>query len=496
MNRRILLIDADPAFRASLAQQLGRYRFEVAAEADADQAFVLAVATPPALLMVAVEEPDKTGFKVFQRCKKGTLGKVPIVLVTSSVAPESFAKHRGLKIHADDYIDKRSLADGELLGKIDSLVGLGEPAVELDMPVEVDDIPLGHDDMVLEETVGEDDDGGGERVDSMVDAETDAAFAAILDDDALGGAGAAMAHAEPSPLPAPDDEAPAESLPPPAEARRPDEETSAVAAVPAPIHDTGRPQDSGAIDFDSFSRESMRPPVHLIARARQQHRDLVAPRSEDSVSAIPIDVEDLEQVDDDVEAGPAEATPVEAAPAETAPAETAPAEAAAAEAPASEAPAPEAPAPEAAAPAAPAAPREPAPAPPPGKPRLVEASPSADSLSLHGVVRDRQTGSYNTAPMPDLGLDEIAATETTTDHSGVFDRRALRRIGELERQIAQLKTELDRARATADASARNASREREFLNLREQITAKDRDVQRARDELRARDRDHADAQDR
>src|SRR5205814_1633839 len=159
-------------------------------------------------------------------------------------------------------------------------------------------IPLGHDDMVLEETVGEDDDGGGERVDSMVDAETDAAFAAILDDDALGGAGAAMAHAEPSPLPAPDDEAPAESLPPPAEA-----------------------------------------------------------------------------------------------------------------------PGPEAPAPEAAAPAAPAAPREPAPAPPPGKPRLVEASPSADSLSLHGVVRDRQTGSYNTAPMPDLGLDEIAATETTTDHS-------------------------------------------------------------------------------
>jgi DNA-binding response OmpR family regulator len=90
VNRRILLIDADPGFRASLAEQLGRYRFDVAAEPDADRAFALAQAAPPALVMVAVEEPDKTGFKVFQRCKArwqraiaGDLERAP-----------SFAKHR------------------------------------------------------------------------------------------------------------------------------------------------------------------------------------------------------------------------------------------------------------------------------------------------------------------------------------------------------------------------------------------------------------------
>ncbi|HEX3766222.1 MAG TPA: response regulator, partial [Kofleriaceae bacterium] len=191
MNRRILLIDADSGFRAALAQQLGRYRFDVAAEPDADRAFALVASAPPALVVVAVEEPDKAGFKVFQRCKKGPLSGVPIMLVTSSVAPESFAKHRSLKIHADDYLDKRSLADGDLLGKIDGLVGLGEPAATpaedaadaIDMSLEVDEIPLSSDDMVLEETVGEDDgdavsgaDGprGEAMVDSMVDAETDA----------------------------------------------------------------------------------------------------------------------------------------------------------------------------------------------------------------------------------------------------------------------------------------------------------------------------------
>jgi len=187
VNRRILLIDADPAFRALLAQQLERYRFDVTAEPDPEQALAQGSAAPPALLVVSVEEPDKAGFKVFQRCKKGALAKVPIVLVTSSVPPESFAKHRGLKVHADEYIDKRTVSDDELLGKIDNLVGLGEPAGDdLGMSLEVDEIPLSSDDMVLEETVGEDDaDTGGEpRVDSMVDAETDAAFAALLGDDA------------------------------------------------------------------------------------------------------------------------------------------------------------------------------------------------------------------------------------------------------------------------------------------------------------------------
>src|SRR5262245_30048189 len=223
--------------------------------------------------MVAVEEPDKAGFKVFQRCKKGALGKVPIMLVTSSVAPESFAKHRGLKIHADDYLDKRALGDGELLRKVDGLVGLGEPADDEIMSLEVDEIPLSSDDMVLEETVGEDDDGVDDAR-AMVDAETDAAFAALLGDEIA--AALTVPRAEPA-APPTDLAAPA----PPAaraaalprisdEPRTSDDEPSVVtAAVPAPIHDTGRP-DSGGIDFDSFSRESMRPPVDLIARARQQ----------------------------------------------------------------------------------------------------------------------------------------------------------------------------------------------------------------------------------
>src|SRR5439155_5640648 len=87
--------------------------------------------------------------------------------------------------------------------------------------------------------------------------------------------------------------------------------------------------------------------------------------------------------------------------------------------------------------------------------------------------------------VPDLGLEALAPSETTSSQSGVFDRRALRKIDELERQINQLKAELERSRATADAAARGSTREREFLNLREQIIAKDKELHRTKDELAA-----------
>ncbi len=160
-RRRILLIDADPGFHEQLAGYLSRHAFAVVNEADPDNALNLASVDPPALLIVGVDEPDKLGFKVFQRCKKGALARVPVVLVTSTVGADSFAKHRALKVHADEYIDKRTLTRDELLNKVDALIGLGEAMGtdasldSLDIPVEVDDIPLAEGDMVLDEELEE-----------------------------------------------------------------------------------------------------------------------------------------------------------------------------------------------------------------------------------------------------------------------------------------------------------------------------------------------------
>src|SRR5262245_24729794 len=116
MNRRVLLIDADPAFTGTLKAQLGRYGVSGASERDAAKAIASCASDAPELLLIAVEEPEKAGFRAFQKARKQLPAKLPIILVTGSMAADSFAKHRSLKVHADEYIDKRGVSPDELVG--------------------------------------------------------------------------------------------------------------------------------------------------------------------------------------------------------------------------------------------------------------------------------------------------------------------------------------------------------------------------------------------
>src|SRR5205814_989121 len=119
--------------------------------------------------------------------------KVPIALVTSSVTADDFAKHQKLNTHADEYIDKRTVGN-ELLRRIGKLIELG-PAIEEDIELNVDEVAeefsIDEDLAVVDEspadatgagdyTAGEDATRiSGGLVDDGIDAETDAAFAAL-----------------------------------------------------------------------------------------------------------------------------------------------------------------------------------------------------------------------------------------------------------------------------------------------------------------------------
>src|SRR5262245_38008606 len=223
MHRRIQLIDADRDFERTLSEQLGPYGFESLRMPEGADALARVPQIEPVVIFIAVDEPDKLGYSLCNKAKKGVAAQIPVVLITSSVTPEGFANHRKLKIHADEYIDKRTMSSAELIGMMDNLVGLGEllPEADLSIPVEVDDmsLDLGDDDMVVDEIdavgrgdavddfaadaghdftagAGHDfsDDAAGDFADdasnrtvlsppgalaSLIDAETDAAFAAL-----------------------------------------------------------------------------------------------------------------------------------------------------------------------------------------------------------------------------------------------------------------------------------------------------------------------------
>jgi len=546
MNRRILLIDADPGFFQTLSDSLSRYAFDVVNEADPDQAILLAGAEAPALLVVGVDEPDKLGFKVFQRCKKGGLAKVPIMLVTSSVSAESFAKHKTLKTHADQYLDKRDVTREDLLQKIDALITLGAPIVEesLDVPIEVDEIPMGDEgDMVLEEEVGADDVGGdfGEdphsphsisgaanlvedahpepaasarRMESMVDADIEDAFGGLLGDDyveptaepveAAAEEPVVEAAAEPiaeepipEPVPEPEPIAVAEmipdravpvemeavperfasdTLPPP---MHEDAEPSLIAmpviddvleeAVPGAIHDGGlSAAEDDVNEFDNDSDQATRGPRDLAeledSAVAQVPVALPLQTRFESSPAIALDEEDIQAVEDEVEVEVESAVPEPVPHVNVREREPEP---------------------------------EPTPpAPEPTRPRFIEASTGTNiGAAPAPVAADKPSRPSGVLNVVDLGLDRIAE-DADRDQSGLHDRRELRKIHELERQITQLKAEVERTRATAESTTRPAGREGEFLKLRENLLNQSKDLQKAKDEIAARDRDLADVQER
>jgi CheY-like chemotaxis protein len=401
MSRRILVIDADVGFQRLLRDQLSPYGFDVVIAMDGADAIARLPQLQPTLLVIAVEEPDKQGFATFNKAKKGPAANVPIVLATASVSPDSFTNHRRLKLHADEYIDKRQLSPDELLGKIDNLIGLGDMIIprelpvasdpSLQIPVEVDEVPmeLSDGDLVLEETFGEDElpmhqtvppPGGGSEpadeqmddfqaddanrtmqgapIDEVLSAETDAAFDALVGGEEDGGAGAKPA-----------------AVPQPVHAREESDQISVVEGIPQPIDAPAPPRLPILIEPDS-------------SRAPEKLEDLVP-------------VNELPQRPGFVDA----ATMIE--------------------------------------------------------PGLATASPPAATPSRPGSAID-------------LGLDEVAARADEEQHSGVHDRRTLQKVHTLERENQRLRAELDKLRDGSGKVA--AGSNRDFLNLREMLSAKDKEI--------------------
>src|SRR4029079_8520168 len=81
--------------------------------------------TMPDLVLLCVE-PKNVGYAICNKLKKNNAWKnTPIVLMSAEATEESFAQHKKLKTHADEYLIKPFAMDA-LLGKVDQLIGLGD----------------------------------------------------------------------------------------------------------------------------------------------------------------------------------------------------------------------------------------------------------------------------------------------------------------------------------------------------------------------------------
>lgn len=139
--RRLIVIDPDTEFHEILQEQVRPYGFELHVLEPSTSALREVEELNPELIFIAVEEPDKVGYSLCNKAKKGVAKTLPVILTTATVPPSGFNKHRKLRVHADEYIDKRTMNSAEILSKIGALISLGDAAdQEGTQSLQLDDI--------------------------------------------------------------------------------------------------------------------------------------------------------------------------------------------------------------------------------------------------------------------------------------------------------------------------------------------------------------------
>ena len=86
-SRRVLLIDSDPHFLDTLKGTLHPYAVDVHVVNDGSDGLSRAAEIAPELIVIAVDLPDKVGYAICNKAKKGVAKQIPVVLATATVPP-------------------------------------------------------------------------------------------------------------------------------------------------------------------------------------------------------------------------------------------------------------------------------------------------------------------------------------------------------------------------------------------------------------------------
>ena len=148
MSKRILLIDSDEAFAQGLSNAITARGFTATMATNSEQGMSLAKQENPDLIVVCVEAQPTNGYMLCTRLKKDdALKGIPVILTSANATPDSFEKHKKLKTRAEEYLIK-PFEPQVMLEKASALMGVELPAAQEDEIVAVDDEPLGLGDLV------------------------------------------------------------------------------------------------------------------------------------------------------------------------------------------------------------------------------------------------------------------------------------------------------------------------------------------------------------
>ncbi|MCC7371453.1 MAG: response regulator [Chloroflexi bacterium] len=122
MNKRtVLLADDDPGLRRLVGATLGSEHFNLLSAADGDETLVMAREHLPALILLDIEMPRRSGLEVCRLLKADQrTAHIKIVMLTASGS--EVHRTRAFEASADDYFVK-PFSPIALLDKVYALLG-------------------------------------------------------------------------------------------------------------------------------------------------------------------------------------------------------------------------------------------------------------------------------------------------------------------------------------------------------------------------------------
>ena len=119
--KRILIADDEPDVRELVVYRMRRSGYDVISAKNGEEAFELAVAELPDLVVADVMRPRVDGYELTRRLRaEETTQRIPIILLTAK-SQEVDVSH-GFEAGADDYLKKPFNPD-ELVARVRAVLG-------------------------------------------------------------------------------------------------------------------------------------------------------------------------------------------------------------------------------------------------------------------------------------------------------------------------------------------------------------------------------------
>lgn len=140
-GERLLVVDDEANLRSMLRAALRHHGFEVTMAADGREALDALDEVRPDLVVLDVMMPDLDGFEVCRRMRAGN-DATPVLFLTARDGTED--KVRGLKLGADDYVEKPFSLE-ELVARIEAILRRTGAAAASSNVLELEDVRLDDD---------------------------------------------------------------------------------------------------------------------------------------------------------------------------------------------------------------------------------------------------------------------------------------------------------------------------------------------------------------